>query len=262
MAPDARHPFGTGNCCVFFRNGTYLEPLTALDRNATDRAAAEGLFFVRRFKRFTERQGEGFAMLALRSDDAELDHAAFEMANISAGEAFRFTRNATLPDGSEGEIGVILAYAADERAPDATLFACQRIGMEKLWDPVYTTHTNGALGVAAVVAVAENPADFHELLAGATGQPALRSTGSGLESLADGTGIAVLTPDDFRATYGVEPPEPRRGLIFAAFDIVVSDLEIALGHAGSSARRSDDRIIIPAAPGLGAVLAFRTHENG
>ena len=44
VAPDARHPFGTGNCCVFFKNRTYLEPITILDRNATDLAAAEGLF--------------------------------------------------------------------------------------------------------------------------------------------------------------------------------------------------------------------------
>ena len=65
VAPDARHPFGTGNCCVFFENRTYFEPITILDRAAADIAAAEGVFFVRRIKRFTERQGEGFAMLAL-----------------------------------------------------------------------------------------------------------------------------------------------------------------------------------------------------
>ena len=65
MAPDARHPFGTGNCCVFFKNRTYLEPITILDRNRADMAAAEGIVFVKRLKRFTERQGEGFAMVAL-----------------------------------------------------------------------------------------------------------------------------------------------------------------------------------------------------
>ena len=27
VAPDAQHPFGTGNCCVYLQDGTYLEPL-------------------------------------------------------------------------------------------------------------------------------------------------------------------------------------------------------------------------------------------
>jgi hypothetical protein len=27
VAADARHPFGTENACVFFADGTYLEPL-------------------------------------------------------------------------------------------------------------------------------------------------------------------------------------------------------------------------------------------
>ena len=41
VAPDAQHPFGTGNCCVFFKDRTYLEPITIVDRTAADMAAAE-----------------------------------------------------------------------------------------------------------------------------------------------------------------------------------------------------------------------------
>ena len=136
VAPDARHPFGTGNCCVFFQNRTYLEPITILDRAGADMAAAEGLVFVRRVKRFFERQGEGFAMLALRSEDAAADQQAFETAGVSAGPSFRFARMAALPDGSEREIGVVLAYAEDAGAPDATVFACQHLAGDVLFQPV------------------------------------------------------------------------------------------------------------------------------
>ncbi|HWT31341.1 MAG TPA: VOC family protein, partial [Propylenella sp.] len=59
VAPDARHPFGTGNALVFFADRSFLEPITIVDRGAADMAAAEGFFFVRRIKRYTERQGEG-----------------------------------------------------------------------------------------------------------------------------------------------------------------------------------------------------------
>src|SRR3712207_1566588 len=70
VAPDARHPFGTGNCCVFFQDRTYLEPITLLDPGAADAASPAGTFFVSRVKRFLNAGGEGFAMLAFRSEDA------------------------------------------------------------------------------------------------------------------------------------------------------------------------------------------------
>src|SRR5687768_16716775 len=84
VAPDARHPFGTGNCCVFFEDRSYLEPITIVDRAAADMAAAEGLTFVKRLKRFTERHGEGLAMVALRSADARADKQSLAQAGVSA----------------------------------------------------------------------------------------------------------------------------------------------------------------------------------
>ncbi len=56
-------------------------------------AAAEGVVFVKRMKRFTERQGEGFAMVALQSEDAEADRKAFEAAGVGYGEVYRFSRH-------------------------------------------------------------------------------------------------------------------------------------------------------------------------
>jgi hypothetical protein len=256
VAPDARHPFGTGNACVFFANRSYLEPITILDRGAADLAAAEGLFFVKRIKRFTERQGEGFAMAALKSADAEADAAAFERAGIGAG-TFRFARPATQPDGSEREIGVALAYAEAGEAPDATFFACQHLAADALFQPDFLAHPNGATGVAAITAVAKNPADFRRLLTGATGQRELRGTPMGIEALVGGQSIAILTRAGFVARYGVAAPDPRRGLLFAALDLAVDDLEQAARFAGPNALHGDARIVVPAAPGLGAVLAFR-----
>ena len=52
-------------------------------------------------------------------------------------------------------------------------------------------------------------------------------------------------------------PEPRRGLLFAAFDVIVEDLDRATGYAGPTATRHEGRIVIPPAPGLGATMAFQ-----
>ena len=247
---------------VFFADRTFLEPITIVDRAAADMAAAEGLFFVKRIKRYTERQGEGFAMVALRSADAEGDRADFERAGLGAGPVFRFTRKATMPDGSEAEVGFAIVAAEDPAAADAGFFACQHIATDALFQGPFLEHPNGAAGVAAVVAVAEKPAEFRKFLAAATGVPEPDEIEDGIESTGDGQAIAILTPAGFRARYGVPAPEPRLGLLFAAFDVVVADLDRAIGYAGPTASRHEGRIVIPPAPGLGATLAFRTEDRG
>ena len=247
VAPDARHPFGTGNCLVFFEDHTFLEPITIMDRAAADLAAAEGLTFVKRLKRFTERHGEGFAMVALNSADARADRQMFEHAGASAGDVFEFRRMAPLPDGSEREIGFALAFMENPAAPDATVFVCQHFAAEVLFQPVYLTHPNGATGISRVIAVADDPPSFAPFLAEATG---------------GGDEILVLDAAGYRARYGVEAPAPRRGLVFAAFDIRVADLDRALGYSGPTALRHDGRIVVPPAPGLGATLAFTSDSDG
>lgn len=263
MAPDARHPFGSGNCCVFFENRTYLEPIAILDRTVADIAAATGNVFIKRLKRYAERRkSEGFAMLALKSEDAEADHAAFDKAGVGAAGPLEFKRVAAMPDGSEQEIGFKLAFAEQGGARDAAFFACQHLAPDVLFQAEYLKHPNGARGVSAVVAVAENPADFHILLTAATGQRELRTTSFGVEAAVDGQAIAILTPAGFRARYGVEPPDPRRGLLFAAFDLMVSDIDAAQRRFGAAAVRHEERVVVKAAPGFGAIMAARSVDNG
>jgi hypothetical protein len=261
VAPDARHTFGTGNCCVFFRNRTYLEPITVLDRNRADMAAAEGVTFVKRLKRFTERQGEGFAMLALKSDDAEADGAAFAKAGAGPGGAFRFTRLAKLPDGTESEVGFVLAFASQSSAPDATFFVCQHLSADTIFQPSYLEHPNGAAGISGVSLVAENPEEFRTTLATAIGDGEIASSDSGLEAELGQQGLRILTREAFRSRYEFDPPNPRRGLLFAAMEISVLDLDRAAGYAGSSAKRHEERVVVPAAPGLGAIIAFRRETD-
>jgi hypothetical protein len=107
------------------------------------------------------------------------------------------------------------------------------------------------------VAVAENPADFHILLSAVTGQRELRTTSFGVTATVGEQEIMILTLDGFRARYHVAPPDPRRGLLFAAFDIVVSDLDAAAARIGSGAERHDDKLVVKAGPGLGAVIGVR-----
>ncbi|MYZ50092.1 VOC family protein [Propylenella binzhouense] len=257
VAPEARHPFGTGNCCVFFENRTYLEPVSVVDRESTEAAIAGRLFFVERVAGFAKRCGEGFAMLATRSVDAAADAARFAAAGIGVEPLFRFSRKAEQPDGSEREIGVVLAFAADPRAVDAAFFACQHLSADALWRPDYLAHPNGARGIVSAAAVAESPADFHILLEAATGCRELRVTSFEVEADLGGARVTIFTPIGYRARYGVEPPDPGRGLRLAAFEVEVSDLAGAARFAPPGSLRREEMIVVPAAPGLGAALAFR-----
>jgi hypothetical protein len=239
-----------------FKNRTYLEPITILDRNRADVAAAEGIVFVKRLKRFTERQGEGFAMVAMKSSDAEADVAAFEKAGAGGSPVFRFSRQARVPDGSEREVGFATGFADFPTAPDTTFFVCQHLSEDVLYQPSYVEHSNGAQGVTAVVAVADKPADFQALLRTATDNTHATVIEDGVKVEANGRSLFILTPDAFLARYQIDAPNPRRGLRLAGFEIAVSDLNRAGRYAGNSARRQEDRIVVPPAPGLSAVIAF------
>ena len=120
----------------------------------------------------------------------------------------------------------------------------------------YVEHPNGALGINAIVAVAENPDDFRD--AERRNRPVgVDDHRCGVEAEADGQSFLILTREGFRARYDIDPPNPRRGLLFAAFELEVAAIDRAAGYAGSAAKRHEDRIVVPPAPGLGAVVAFR-----
>lgn len=257
VAPDARHPFGTGNCCVFFENLTYLEPIAILDRSAADMAAAEGVTFVKRLKRFSERQGEGLAMLALASEDAEADRARFQTLGRDGGPVYRFSRPATLADGSERAIGVVTAFPDLPQPLDATLFACQHVAKDVLFQPSRLQHANGARGVSALVAVAEDPRSFASLLSDIC-ETETEETEAGLTIPLAGARILLQRSEQFSALYGIPAPSPRRGLLFAAFELDVLDLQRVAGYAGREAKHEGGRVIVPPAPGLGAALVFRS----
>ena len=171
---------------------------------------------------------------------------------------FRFSRQARLPDGSEREIGFALAFADFPAAPDATFFACQHLAEDVLFQPSYVEHPNGAHRDQRCRRRGGGPSRLSaDVLKVATGQPEIATIDAGVKAEGDGQSFLILTREGFRARYDIDPPNPRRGMLFAAFEMTVLDLDRAARYAGSSAKRHEDRIVVPAAPGLGAVVAFR-----
>lgn len=229
VQPDAHHPFGTGNCNVFFENGTYFEPLAVTDRDAELAALRTTNPFVRRYHAYRFRHGYGPIMAAFTTDSAQRMKETFEAEGISAGEILSFTRAQSMPDGSETTIGVQLAVSASERAPDITLFACEHLSRNVLWKPARTAHENGATGIARVIAVETNPSDFQYLFQTVTGDREVRTTSAGMEFDLPNALVSLVSPSAYEAMTGqaLEPQGvPRgRGPRIEAVEMAFSDLK-------------------------------------
>ena len=169
-------------------------------------------------------RAEGLAMLVLQSGDAAADQAAFTAAGISAGAPLHFGRKAVRPDGSGADVSFSLAFARSPLIADAGFFTCQHHHPENFYKPEFQRHPNGAVGVAGVVMVAENPSDHAEFFSGFTHQREMTVTSMGLEISIGAARIEVLTPVAYTFRTGLAAPAPALSPAFAAYRVKVADL--------------------------------------
>lgn len=259
VAPDALHPFGTENACIFFKDGTYLEPLGVASREACEAHAVAGNVFVARDRAFRFRCGEdGLSAIVLKSGDAAADHERFRKAGLSGGEPLEFSRPFTLADGTSAEASFRLAFAADLRAPDFFLFCCERTRERPALADDLLNHANGVIGLSRVVLVEENPSDFQYLLEETLQQRDVTAHSFGVDLDAGNVVISALTPAGFEAWFGHGTAEGR-GLRGAAVVFRVGKLETVealLRRNDISYEHRHHRILVRPAPGQGVVFAF------
>lgn len=260
VAPDAVHPFGTGNACVYLRDGTYLEPLAVVEREVCEAEARHGNVFVARDAAYRFRRGtDGFSAVGMGSSDAEADHRSFIDAGISAGDVLSFSRPFTSPDGQSATASFLLAFAADLRAPDAFFFTCQRINAPAVDRSALQKHPNSVVALREVVLTEPNPADFQYLLQDVVRQRTVEADSFGLRIASANGGISVLTPAGFSAAFGGELPCHSRGLrlravVFAATDLAALSQILVRNHVPHDLHGR--RLVVPAAAGQGAIFAF------
>ncbi|TGQ56065.1 VOC family protein [Mesorhizobium sp. M1C.F.Ca.ET.193.01.1.1] len=256
VAPTGIHPFGTENACVFFADGTYLEPLAVGDEKTARQAIGEGNVFVARDRLFRNRLGdEGFSAVVFGTPDAGADHARYVEAGLSAGDMLSFSRAFTDAAGKSDTASFKLAFVADRKATDAFLFACQRINAPEIDRTALQAHANGVTGVVEVVAVSDSPSSQAGLVSTAAG----RDTNEGDKVELPNATLTVLTPGSFASRFGVSARGPS-DLRFAA--IVFSTRSTAgaahlLAANAIEHNMSGSDIVVPSAPGQGAAFIFR-----
>ncbi|RJT38557.1 VOC family protein [Mesorhizobium waimense] len=254
VAPTGIHPFGTENCCVFFADGTYLEPLAVGDRQAAASAIAEGNVFVARDRLYRHGLGnEGFSALVLGTTDADADHARYVEAGLSAGDELTFSRAFSDASGKSDTASFKLAFAAGDAATDAFLFACERINA-----PISTAlqaHANGVTGISEVVAVSDLPAGQRRLISITAGSQGKDGDVFELPNAK----LTILHPAAFATRFGIPAGAPSQ-LRFAAIVLSVGSADtvarlLAAGSVEHNIRGNE--IVVPPASGQGAAVIFR-----
>jgi hypothetical protein len=259
VAPDAFHPFGTANACVFFSDGTYLEPLALANRRHAGAAAKRGNVFTARDLAFRKaRNRQGFSALAVATGDAMADHARFKMRGISAGDVLDFSRGVRMPDGSDTEASFRLAFAGDERAPDFLLFSVQRINPLPADRGELERHANTVTGLSEIILSASAPSDFTPLVEQVLLTKAAPEAAP-LKLAAANARIRILQDQELEAEFALPltpSPEGLRGraIIFKTADLAVTEITLAANDVAFV--RREGRVLVSAAPGQGVLFGF------
>lgn len=260
VAPDGLHPFGTENCCVFFKDGTFLEPLGIAHRETCEEKALKGNTFVANDLKYRFRRGvEGFSHLVLKSDDAAADHKFYRQQGISGGRPVRFSRRFETPDGEKGRVAFKLSFATDSRSPDTDFFSCEVVNPPKVDRSALMAHENGVTGLREVIASEVNPTDFQYFFQSFLNQREMDVDSFGMSFETKNTKITVMTPDGLQAYYDMAESEAERGMKFVAFVLGVADLdtvEARLKVHNISYYTRHHRLIVPPAEGQGTTIMF------
>lgn len=263
VAPDAVHPFGTENACVFLADGTYLEPLAIAQRETCEAEAKKGNVFVARDQAYRFRNGaDGFSALAFSTQDATSDHTGFVATGYSGGKPLSFSRVFNDGKGNKAKRAFKLAFANDLRSPDSFMFSCERVG-ETPDRSALQKHANGVTGLSAVVMSESNPSDFQYFLQEVANQRETGSDSFGISLKTGTTSLSLYNQDGMQSWFGLAPISLERGLRLAGLVFQVRKLDklaqiLAANDIGS--RTLHNRIIVDRARGQGAFFAFEERK--
>lgn len=259
VAPDARHPFGTENACVFLEDGAYLEPLAVADHEAYVASGDAGNVFTGRDLQVRQAFPDvGLSGLVLATDDAAAEDAGYRASGVSAGEILEFSRKLKLPNGEEVLASFRLAFAAVDRSPAFFLFSCQRINALPRDIGALARHANGVIGLREVVLSASRPAEECHLLETVLAAQGVRQghsivfdTRNGiLRVIEDPTPSAGSQADRSAAVPGLR----GHSVVFAVADLAVTEAVLAANDVPFL--RRDHRLTVAAATGHDVVFAF------
>ncbi len=259
VAPTGVHPFGTENACVYFADGTFLEPLAVGDAALADAAVSAGNVFTARDRLFRLSHGdEGFSALVFGTADAASDHADFRTRGVSAGDMLSFSRNFVGADGKSDTASFRLAFATAGHTGDAFFFTCERINVPEIDRSALQAHANGTMRLVSVTATGDRPKEWRELIAPIAGVE-VSAAKDGIPA-ANAT-VEVLDGSAFAERFDMAAPDGPFRLAAITFGVAnLAAAEAMLRQSSVLHHRIGDRLVVPPAPGQGAAFAFEENS--
>jgi catechol 2,3-dioxygenase-like lactoylglutathione lyase family enzyme len=246
-----RHPWGTENRLI--QLGTsFIELITVGPAAAAIPDFEPGRFSFGAFVRDYLSRREGFAMLALQSEDAKADAASFCREGLGAFEPFSFERTGRRPDGSEAPLAFTLAFAQPPGAPSVGFFTCQHHFPQNFWNPLLQRHENGASAIAEVGLISAHPQRYQDFLCALSRSCAVRDERGGLSIRLRDTRLTVASAEPAEADLQLHSVTIRVPDLSAQAD------RLEKGEVGFAASRTG--LAIPAESAFGVAIRLESRD--
>lgn len=248
---DGIHPFGTANCCIFFQDGTFFEPLAINDAKRVEEVKNENSF-IQMDARFRKTCGdEGLSAISLQTNDPDGDEADFRKAGFAGPSKLSFERKAVHLDGSFDTLKVNGAFCLSDDIPSHGFFTCCWIGTDELLKRIKAPghHKNGVLGIKGVSYTSDDLSKVKSYLAAAFGAKF---------DAPDDDQLILQLPN---ALIEISRNEqgPQHQLTCKSVNLTVTKLGIVediLKDGSINYSVQDQRIVVPPALGQGVALVF------
>lgn len=254
--PRGRHiGWGTGNYTIMFERD-YVELLGVVDPSQ----------YIHGLDKFLET-GEGLLNVALATDDAEASFRWMRDNGIHAAPPEKLQRLLELEGGDE-TLEFRNVHLPSDLTPGLKTFACQHLTPEKVRQPSWLSHPNGANGIAEVTIVMESLEGVRDAYIRLFGEAAV----SGDErkgNITVDTGrdeLWFVTPKTFPERHYdkvIDPDLPLPRL--AALTLSVADPQVTAmyltGQQVAFERNNTGAVIVSSEEACGTFLVFAQAEN-
>lgn len=244
LTPRAQHPFGTDNQLAQL-GGDFIE-LLGIARPDDITASTETKFSFGGYNQSFLEAGDGFSMIALKSQGWEKDRAHFKEAGLDIYEPFEFSRQAGQPDGSEVTVGFKLTIAKTPQLPQTVFFTCDhQHEPQYFYKPQFQDHANTATGISEVMMIADQPTALTPLFDALMGPEATHRYDDSLAVDAGQAVISVTSRTGISERFLGADIGARSGPRFVGYGVFVSDIETtekSIEQAGLSGQRRGNSI--------------------
>jgi catechol 2,3-dioxygenase-like lactoylglutathione lyase family enzyme len=238
---------GTANHLMIFGD-TYFELIGIVEPNPFN---AE--------RRAWLQNGGGLANVALRTDGADIAHAAWAAAGLQPDPVLEFGRAVEIAGKSE-QAAFRTVRLGTNRAKLLGFFACEHRTPQFVYRPEWTRHANGTTGLAGATVIAGDPAIDEAYARKVFGDAAVRHEGDELVIDSGGTPIRYMTRERFLALHpGITPQRRDDHPALLSFRVPDAACTQAVLRDGGLAPVStpDGRVLVPASAASGVAIEFR-----